>query len=92
MVRLRVARSDRYSYEIRLAVEVTKALATEVKQFESMLPKLFEQTPQLAMRYKEFSADWGLDSGYCSNSDLQQTISNSCLSAPMQKGARQNFD
>ena len=79
-------------YEVPLEVEVTKASATEVKQFESMPPKLFEYPPQLTMRFKEFSADRGLDSGHCSRSDLQQTISNSCLSAPMQKGARQNFD
>ena len=50
-------------YEIPLAVEVSKASAFEVKQLETMLPKLFEQTPQLATRCREFSADRGLDSG-----------------------------
>ena len=49
--------------EIPLAVEVTKASASEPKQLETMLTKLFEQTPQLATRCREFSADRGLDSG-----------------------------
>ena len=49
--------------EIPLAVEVTKASASEPKQLETMLTKLFEQPPQLAMRCREFSADRGLDSG-----------------------------
>ena len=43
-------------YEIPLAVEVSKASASEVKQLETMLPKL-------ATRCREFSADRGLDSG-----------------------------
>ena len=50
-------------YEFPIAVEVTKASAFELKYLESMLPKLFEQPPQLAMRCKEFSADRGLDCG-----------------------------
>ena len=50
-------------YEIPLAVELTKASSSELKQLETMLLKLFEQIPQLATRCKEFSSDRGLDSG-----------------------------
>ena len=50
-------------YEIPVACEVTRASRSEVKQLETMTEELFEETPELAKRCRDFSADRGLDSG-----------------------------
>ena len=50
-------------YEIPVACEVTRASRSEVKQLEAMSEALFEETPELAKRCRDFSADRGLDSG-----------------------------
>ena len=50
-------------YEIPVACRVTRASRSEVKQLEAMTEALFEETPELAKRCQDFSADRGLDSG-----------------------------
>ena len=50
-------------YEIPVAASVTRASVSEVKELERLSERLFEETPALAERCKEFSADRGLDSG-----------------------------
>ena len=50
-------------YEIPVACRVTRASRSEVKQLEAMSEALFEETPQLGKRCRDFSADRGLDSG-----------------------------
>lgn len=50
-------------HEIPVAVEITPASHSEVVELDGMLDELFEQTPALAERCKDFSADRGLDSG-----------------------------
>ena len=50
-------------YEIPVAASVTRAWVSEVKELERLSERLFEETPALAERCKEFSADRGLDSG-----------------------------
>ena len=50
-------------YEIPVACEVTRASRSEVKQLEAMTEALFEETPELGKRCRDFSADRGLDSG-----------------------------
>ena len=50
-------------YEIPVACRVRRASRSEVKQLESMTEELFEETPALAKRCRDFSADRGLDSG-----------------------------
>ena len=50
-------------YEIPVACRVTRASQSEVKQLETMTEELFEETPELAKRCRDFSADRGLDSG-----------------------------
>ena len=50
-------------YEIPVACRVRRASQSEVKQLEAMTEELFEETPELAERCRDFSADRGLDSG-----------------------------
>ena len=50
-------------YEIPVACRVRRASQSEVKQLEAMTEELFEETPELAKRCRDFSADRGLDSG-----------------------------
>ncbi len=50
-------------YEIPVACRVRRASQSEVKQLEAMTEELFEETPALAKRCRDFSADRGLDSG-----------------------------
>jgi hypothetical protein len=50
-------------YEIPVAFSVTEASASEPVELESLIQKNFEQTPALAERCEDFSADRGLDSG-----------------------------
>ena len=49
--------------EIPVAASVTRASVSEVKELERLSERLFEETPALAERCKEFSADRGLDRG-----------------------------
>ena len=49
--------------EIPVAASVTRASVSEVKELERLSERLFEETPALAERCKEFSADRGLDNG-----------------------------
>ncbi len=51
------------TYEIPVAAALTKASASEVKTLEGMLPEMFEESPDLATRCKDMSADRGYDSG-----------------------------
>lgn len=50
-------------YEIPVACHLTPASHSEAVELERMLDELFEQTPSLAARCRDFSADRGLDSG-----------------------------
>ena len=50
-------------YEIPVAFSVTAASASEVVELGSLIQNSFEQTPALAQRCDDFSADRGLDSG-----------------------------
>ncbi|MDK1025649.1 MAG: transposase [Gammaproteobacteria bacterium] len=50
-------------YEIPVAFGLTPASHAEVTELDRMLDDLFEETPALAERCKDFSADRGLDSG-----------------------------
>ena len=50
-------------YEIPVAWRVTRASRSEVKELEAMSEALFQETPKLAKRCQDFSADRGLDSG-----------------------------
>ena len=50
-------------YEIPVACRVRRASQSEVKQLEAMTEELFEETPELAKRCRDFSADRDLDSG-----------------------------
>lgn len=50
-------------YEIPVALHVTPASASEQVELRAMLKESFEQTPELAERCRDFSADRGLDSG-----------------------------
>jgi len=50
-------------YEIPVAFSVTAASASESVELGSLIQKSFEQTPALAERCEDFSADRGLDSG-----------------------------
>ena len=50
-------------YEIPVAFRLTPASNSEVVELDNMLDELFEQTPMLAERCQDFSADRGLDSG-----------------------------
>ena len=50
-------------YEIPVACRVGRASQSEVKQLETMTEELFKETPELAKRCRDFSADRGLDSG-----------------------------
>jgi hypothetical protein len=50
-------------YEIPVAFSVTAASASEVVELGSLIQKSFEQTPALAERCEDFTADRGLDSG-----------------------------
>ena len=50
-------------YEIPVACRVRRASQSEVKQLEAMTEELFEETPALAKRCRDFSADRGLDCG-----------------------------
>ena len=50
-------------YEIPVAFRLTPASHSEVTELASMLDELFEETPSLAARCRDFSADRGLDSG-----------------------------
>ncbi len=50
-------------YEIPVAFSVTAASASEPVELGSLIQKSFEQTPALAERCEDFSADRGLDSG-----------------------------
>lgn len=50
-------------YEIPVAFSVTPASASEVRELDGLLDELFEQSPALAQRCRDFSADRGLDSG-----------------------------
>ena len=49
-------------YEIPVAFEVTTASAAEQDALGSLIQKTFEQTPAMAERCEDFSADKGLDS------------------------------
>ncbi len=51
------------TYEIPVAAALTKASASEVKTLERMLPTMFEESPDLARRCRDMSADRGYDSG-----------------------------
>ena len=50
-------------HEIPVACRVTRASRSEVKELEAMSEEVFTETPELAKRCREFSADRGLDSG-----------------------------
>ena len=50
-------------YEVPVAYRVTSASCSEVKQLEAMVDEVFERSPGLAERCRDFSADRGLDSG-----------------------------
>jgi hypothetical protein len=50
-------------YEIPVAFEITRASQSEVVKLDEMTDALFEETPALAERCQDFSADRGLDSG-----------------------------
>jgi hypothetical protein len=50
-------------YEIPIAFSVTAASASESVELGSLIQNTFEQTPALAERCEDFSADRGLDSG-----------------------------
>ncbi len=50
-------------YEIPVAFHLTPASHAEVIELDHMLDELFEETPTLAVRCMDFSADRGLDSG-----------------------------
>ena len=50
-------------YEIPVAFSVTAASASESVELGSLIQNTFEQTPALAQRCEDFSADRGLDSG-----------------------------
>lgn len=50
-------------YEIPVAVHVTSASASEQVELRAMIREIFEQTPALADRCQDFSADRGLDCG-----------------------------
>lgn len=50
-------------YEIPVAFHITPASHSEVIELDSLLNELFEETPALAERCRDFSADRGLDSG-----------------------------
>jgi hypothetical protein len=50
-------------YEIPVAFSVTAASASESVELDSLIQNSFEQTPSLAQRCEDFSADRGLDSG-----------------------------
>jgi len=50
-------------YEIPVAFSVTAASASESVELGSLIQNTFEQTPALAERCEDFSADRGLDSG-----------------------------
>jgi hypothetical protein len=50
-------------YEIPVAFHLTPAAHSEVTELDTMLDELFEETPALAERCRDFSADRGLDSG-----------------------------
>ena len=50
-------------HEIPVAVSLTRASASEVKELRCMASGLMERDPALAERCSEFSADRGLDSG-----------------------------
>ena len=50
-------------HEIPVAVSLTRASASEVKELKRMASGLMERDPALAGRCSEFSADRGLDSG-----------------------------
>ena len=50
-------------YEIPVAFHLTPASHSEAVELDGMLDELFEQTPVLAERCDDFSADRGLDSG-----------------------------
>ena len=50
-------------YEIPVDFSVTQASRAETKELDAMVDRLFEETPELAGRCKDFSADRGLDSG-----------------------------
>ena len=63
LVRHRVHLIADTRYEIPVACRVTRASQSEVKQLETMTEELFEETPELAKRCRDFSADRGLDSG-----------------------------
>lgn len=51
-------------YEIPVAFSLTPASHSETIELNSMLDELFEETPELAERCDDFSADRGLDSGH----------------------------
>lgn len=50
-------------YEIPVKYSVTRASVSEQVELRSEIKKLFKETPELAARCKDFSADRGLDSG-----------------------------
>ena len=50
-------------YEIPVAAMLTKAAASEVKTLEGMLEEVFTESPDLASRCQDLSADRGYDSG-----------------------------
>lgn len=50
-------------YEIPVAFELTPASHGETPELKGMLNGLFDETPELADRCQDFSADRGLDSG-----------------------------
>jgi hypothetical protein len=50
-------------YEIPVAVHVTPASGSEQKELRSMIKETFEETPKLAERCDDFTADRGLDCG-----------------------------
>lgn len=51
------------TWEIPVAATVTKASASEVKTIETLLPDVFEESSDLAVRCQDLSADRGYDSG-----------------------------
>ncbi|MCP3877982.1 MAG: transposase, partial [Sulfitobacter sp.] len=50
-------------YEIPVAVHLTPASHSEQVELRAMIHELMEESPQLAERCRDFSADRGLDSG-----------------------------
>ena len=56
-------------YEIPVAFRLTSASRGETPELKSLLNTLFNETPELAERCQDFSADRGLDSG-----DLKATL------------------